>query len=118
MGDGSRGQLGNGEDVQKCKRPELVSFFKKKIIVQVSAGECQTAFLTDTHEIFTCGDNRHGKLGLDQKKFNSIQFYPHLVEKYRQLKVINVRQHPSHQNHYLYSLLLYVLKRLLVVDVI
>ena len=44
----------------------------------------------DKQEIFTCGDNRHGKLGLDQKKFNSIQFYPHLVEKYRLLKVVNV----------------------------
>lgn len=90
LGDGTRGQLGNGEDIQKCKRPELVSFFKKKTVFMVSAGECQTAFVTDKREIFTCGDNRYGKLGLDQNKFNSVQFYPHLVDKYRQLNVMNV----------------------------
>lgn len=116
LGDGSKGQLGNGEDMQRCKRAELVGFFKKKTVIQVSAGECQTAFLTgtffviqnfhnldgiethsrrfsiiDKNELFSCGDNRHGKLGLDQKKFNSIQFYPHLVDKFKQLKVTNVR---------------------------
>lgn len=46
FGDGSRGQLGNGENVQSCKRPELVEFFKKKTVIQIAAGECQTAFVT------------------------------------------------------------------------
>ena len=40
--------------------------------------------------MFTCGDNRYGKLGLSQKMFNSIQCDPVLVEKYQQLNVKNI----------------------------
>jgi alpha-tubulin suppressor-like RCC1 family protein len=55
LGDGTRGQLGNGEDIQKCKRPELVSFFKKKTVFMVSAGECQTAFVTGNNQTKSLG---------------------------------------------------------------
>ena len=44
----------------------------------------------DTGEIFSCGDNRYGKLGLNQKTFNSIQFSPLSVQKYQEIKVENV----------------------------
>ena len=40
--------------------------------------------------MYACGDNRYGKLGLNQKTFNSIQFTPILVDKYKSLKVENV----------------------------
>jgi hypothetical protein len=46
--------------------------------------------IQDRGEIFTCGDNRYGKLGLSQKTFNSIQFTPTSVQKYQEIKVDNV----------------------------
>jgi hypothetical protein len=46
--------------------------------------------ILDRGEIFTCGDNRYGKLGLNQKTYNSIQFTPTLVQKYQEIKVENV----------------------------
>ena len=47
-------------------------------------------YILDRGEIFTCGDNRYGKLGLNQKTYNSIQFTPTLVQKYQEIKVENV----------------------------
>ena len=41
-------------------------------------------------EIYACGDNRYGKLGLNQKTYNSIQFTPVIVEKYKPLKIEKV----------------------------
>lgn len=49
-------------------------------------------FVTDKGEILTTGDNRYGKLGLNQKLFSSIQFLPILVEKYQNLDVKLVRK--------------------------
>ena len=46
--------------------------------------------ILDRGEIFTCGDNRYGKLGLNQKTYNSIQFTPTSVQKYQEIKVENV----------------------------
>jgi hypothetical protein len=43
--------------------------------------------IKDNGELFTCGDNRYGKLGLNQKTYNSIQFTPVLVQKFRQLTI-------------------------------
>ena len=47
-------------------------------------------FFLEIGRFYTCGDNRYGKLGLNQKKYTSIQFTPKLVRKYRALKVMNV----------------------------
>ncbi|CAF0890695.1 unnamed protein product [Brachionus calyciflorus] len=90
FGDGSKGQLGNGDEIQKSKKPEIVSFFRKKKIIQVACGECHTVFVTENGELYGCGDNRYGKLGLSQKTYNSIQFDPTFVEKFKQLSVENV----------------------------
>jgi alpha-tubulin suppressor-like RCC1 family protein len=45
FGDGSKGQLGNGSDLQKSM-PELVMTLKKIKIEKVSCGECHTAFIS------------------------------------------------------------------------
>lgn len=46
FGDGSKGQLGLGSDLQRSKYPEPVDFFEKIKITKVFCGECHTAFLT------------------------------------------------------------------------
>ena len=46
FGDGSKGQLGHGQDLQRVKYPEKVEFFDKIKIVKVFCGECHTAFLS------------------------------------------------------------------------
>lgn len=40
--------------------------------------------------MYASGDNKYGKLGLSQKIFNSIQFNPVLVDKYKSLTIENV----------------------------
>ena len=46
FGDGSKGQLGHGSDLQRIKYPEQLEFFDKYRIVKAFCGECHTAFLT------------------------------------------------------------------------
>ncbi len=87
LGDGSKGQLGLGTEILSAKSPRLVKSLEPYVINKLSAGECHTAFISDNGKLFTCGDNRYGKLGLNQKTFNSIQFTPTVVEKYAQLNV-------------------------------
>jgi X-linked retinitis pigmentosa GTPase regulator len=90
FGDGSKGQLGHGEDIQRSKRPELIKVFRSDKIAQVASGECHTAFITDKGALYACGDNRYGKLGLNQRIYNSIVFHPLLVEKFKRLRTENV----------------------------
>jgi len=87
LGDGSKGQLGLGTEILCAKSPRLVNSLEPYVINKISAGECHTAFITDKGKLFTSGDNRYGKLGLNQKTFDSIQFTPILVDKYAQLNV-------------------------------
>lgn len=47
-------------------------------------------FVTEEGDLYACGDNRYGKLGLSQKIFNTSQFSPVLVDKFKQLTVENV----------------------------
>ena len=116
FGDGTKGQLGLGPDMQKCERPRPVKFFDRMRVAFVAAGEwynfisflliclnlfffvkkivafpkSHTAFVIESGKIYSCGDNRYGKLGLNQKKYNSIQFIPKPIKKYRGLNVLNV----------------------------
>jgi X-linked retinitis pigmentosa GTPase regulator len=90
FGDGSKGQLGHGEDIQRSKRPELIKVFRSEKIAQVASGECHTAFVNDKGALFACGDNRYGKLGLNQRIYNSIVFHPLLIEKFKRLRTENV----------------------------
>jgi alpha-tubulin suppressor-like RCC1 family protein len=46
FGDGSKGQLGHGSDLQRIKYPEQLEFFDKYRIIKAFCGECHTAFLT------------------------------------------------------------------------
>lgn len=40
--------------------------------------------------MYASGDNKYGKLGLSQRIFNSNQFNPVLVDKYKPLIIENV----------------------------
>ncbi len=74
----------------------MVRAFRNEKIAQVSCGDSQTAFLTDRGQLFVSGDNRHGKMGLSQRAYNSISFSPVLVEKFKRLRVENVASGGCH----------------------
>uniref|UniRef100_A0A1D1XJ62 Putative E3 ubiquitin-protein ligase HERC3 n=1 Tax=Anthurium amnicola TaxID=1678845 RepID=A0A1D1XJ62_9ARAE len=61
-GRGTCGQLGHGE-LGNCSEPKTVEFLKCFKICHVSAGWNHSGFVTDTGDLFTCGDGSFGQLG-------------------------------------------------------
>ncbi|KAJ5080585.1 regulator of chromosome condensation [Anaeramoeba ignava] len=63
-GENNFGECACGEGA--VKTPSLISYFamRKIKIVEVVSGEFQTYFLSEDDELFTCGLNRFGQLGL------------------------------------------------------
>jgi hypothetical protein len=90
FGDGSKGQLGHGKEHQRVSQPKVIKTLNRLKVVRVSCGECHSVFVTNDGLLYACGDNRYGKLGLNQKQFTSIQFTPVCVDKYESLKVENI----------------------------
>jgi alpha-tubulin suppressor-like RCC1 family protein len=58
------GQLGLG-DVDNIYKPELIKSLNHVNIIQISAGEDYSLFLTDTGDVYACGKNGYGQLGLN-----------------------------------------------------
>ncbi|XP_067130310.1 X-linked retinitis pigmentosa GTPase regulator-like isoform X2 [Centruroides vittatus] len=85
FGDGSSGQLGLDMDILETSLPVEINFPYK--IARVSCGENHSAFLTVNGQIYTCGNNRHGKLGLldddDDSNDNELcnKFLPNLITR-------------------------------------
>lgn len=66
-GHDSHGQLGLQLDPSSDKvvsRPKIVKSMATKTVVQVAAGFFHSVVLTSAGEIYTCGSNSHGQLGL------------------------------------------------------
>lgn len=66
-GSDSHGQLGQQlepTDDKLVNRPKIVKSMATKTVVQVAAGYFHSAVLTSAGEIYTCGSNSHGQLGL------------------------------------------------------
>ncbi|XP_042496795.1 ultraviolet-B receptor UVR8 isoform X2 [Macadamia integrifolia] len=61
-GRGTCGQLGHGE-LANGLLPKPVKFFESFVISNVSAGWNHSGFVSDSGEIFTCGDGSFGQLG-------------------------------------------------------
>ncbi|XP_023235992.1 X-linked retinitis pigmentosa GTPase regulator-like [Centruroides sculpturatus] len=94
FGDGSSGQLGLDTDILDTSLPVQINFPYK--IARVSCGENHSAFLTVNGQIYTCGNNRHGKLGLlddddsnDDDNDNELcnKFLPNLITRFYNFSV-------------------------------
>ncbi|KAM6151496.1 X-linked retinitis pigmentosa GTPase regulator [Rhynchocyon petersi] len=81
FGLGQFGQLGIGTFTFETSKPIALESVKDKKVCHVACGENHTALLTDRGQLYTFGDGRHGKLGLDLEKFTN-QFIPTLCSKF------------------------------------
>ncbi|XP_006563152.1 X-linked retinitis pigmentosa GTPase regulator isoform X2 [Apis mellifera] len=89
-GSNSSGQLGLGTNVTELHTPKLLSqgALKNERISRISCGESHTAILTESGKLYTCGDGRHGKLGLEENENNVHELT--FVQRYKQLFISNI----------------------------
>ncbi|KAL3668832.1 hypothetical protein V7S43_006124 [Phytophthora oleae] len=65
-GSGRHGQLGLGTDTLKTEIPKRVETLKSATITAVFCGWEHSVFKSSSGDVFTCGNNRHGQLGVRQ----------------------------------------------------
>ncbi|XP_011300272.1 X-linked retinitis pigmentosa GTPase regulator [Fopius arisanus] len=89
-GSNASGQLGMGTSVTEIQTPKPLEAgaLEDEKIVKVVCGESHIAVLTGSGKIFTCGDGRHGKLGLEENE-NNVHELTYAI-KYQELFVTNV----------------------------
>ncbi|XP_018404894.1 PREDICTED: X-linked retinitis pigmentosa GTPase regulator [Cyphomyrmex costatus] len=89
-GSNASGQLGMGINVNETRTPKLLprGALQDEKIVKISCGESHSAILTESGKLFTCGDGRHGKLGLEENENNVHEVT--FTAKYQELFVSNV----------------------------
>ncbi|KYQ58611.1 X-linked retinitis pigmentosa GTPase regulator [Trachymyrmex zeteki] len=89
-GSNASGQLGMGINVNDTYTPKLLSrgALQDEKIVKIACGESHTAILTESGKLFTCGDGRHGKLGLEENENNVHEVT--FAAKYQELFVSDV----------------------------
>ncbi|XP_078051234.1 uncharacterized protein LOC144477377 [Augochlora pura] len=89
-GNNSCGQLGLGSNVTELETPKLLprGALQNETVAQIGCGESHTAIVTGSGKLFTCGDGRHGKLGLEENENNvhELTFAP----RYKDLVVSKV----------------------------
>ncbi|CAL1273910.1 unnamed protein product [Larinioides sclopetarius] len=90
FGNGYDGQLGLGSRLLDVSTPNQIVFLENVKVARVSCGENHSAFLTDKGQLYTCGNGRHGKLGLFGVDDNSTQFVPTLVTRFNGFQVQQV----------------------------
>ncbi|CAD1469724.1 unnamed protein product, partial [Heterotrigona itama] len=89
-GSNSTGQLGLGTNLTELYTPKLLprGALRSEKISRVSCGESHTAVVTESGKLYTCGDGRHGKLGLEENENNVHELT--FVQRYKELFVSNV----------------------------
>ncbi|XP_024884849.1 X-linked retinitis pigmentosa GTPase regulator [Temnothorax curvispinosus] len=89
-GSNASGQLGMGTNVNETHTPKLLSrgALQDEKIVKIACGESHSAILTESGKLFTCGDGRHGKLGLEENENNVHEVT--FAAKYQELFVSDV----------------------------
>ncbi|XP_031837623.2 uncharacterized protein LOC116429160 isoform X1 [Nomia melanderi] len=89
-GSNSCGQLGLGTNTTELYTAKLLprGALQNETVAQIGCGESHTAIVTESGKLFTCGDGRHGKLGLEENENNvhELTFAP----KYKELFVTKV----------------------------
>ncbi|KAK1127849.1 hypothetical protein K0M31_003340 [Melipona bicolor] len=93
-GSNSTGQLGLGTKMTELHTPKLLprGALRNEKIARVSCGESHTAVVTESGKLYTCGDGRHGKLGLEENENNVHELT--FVQRYKELFVSNVITFP------------------------
>lgn len=66
LGNNSNGKLGLGS-VSKVDQPMFIKSLSKTTIIKVSLGGDHSAMLDDAGQVWVCGDNKSGQLGLGNK---------------------------------------------------
>ncbi|XP_018347925.1 PREDICTED: LOW QUALITY PROTEIN: X-linked retinitis pigmentosa GTPase regulator [Trachymyrmex septentrionalis] len=89
-GSNDSGQLGMGININETHTPKLLprGALQDEKIVKIACGESHSAILTESGKLFTCGDGRHGKLGLEENENNVHEVT--FAAKYQELFVSNV----------------------------
>ncbi|XP_068757073.1 X-linked retinitis pigmentosa GTPase regulator-like [Montipora capricornis] len=72
FGLGDHGQLGHGSSCLECPTPKRVTCLGNIKVRQVTCGESHTAVITKHGNLYTCGDGRHGKLGMGEESFSNL----------------------------------------------
>lgn len=69
-GDNSKGQIGQGKNIQLSNSPKLIEFFTNKnfTIKRISSGIEHSLILTDNGKLFGFGSNSHFQLGFENPK--------------------------------------------------
>ncbi|XP_076754479.1 uncharacterized protein LOC143425501 [Xylocopa sonorina] len=89
-GNNSNGQLGLGTNFAELHAPKLLprGAIQNERVTRISCGESHTAIVTDSGKLYTCGDGRHGKLGLEENENNVHELT--FVARYTELFVLDV----------------------------
>ncbi|KAL2724228.1 X-linked retinitis pigmentosa GTPase regulator [Vespula squamosa] len=99
VGSNASGQLGMGTNVTEISTPKLLSrdALQDQPIIKIACGESHSAVLTvlrdsscitESGKLYTCGDGRHGKLGLEENENNVHELT--FAIKYQELFISNV----------------------------
>lgn len=72
FGQGDHGQLGHGSLCLECPTPKQVTSLGNIQVRYVACGESHTAVVTKHGNLYTCGDGRHGKLGMGEESFSNL----------------------------------------------
>lgn len=80
FGGGFHGELGHGEDIMQLDSPKPLEFFNDKKVCQIYCGENFSSVVTTEGMLYSFGDGRNGKLGLNSEEFSN-QFLPVLCDK-------------------------------------
>ena len=72
FGQGVHGQLGHGSSCLECPAPKQVTSLGNIHVKYVACGESHTAVITKHGNLYTCGDGRHGKLGMGEESFSNL----------------------------------------------
>lgn len=81
FGQGDHGQLGHGPSTLECTSPKQVTSLGNVHVKFVACGESHTAIITKHGNLYTCGDGRHGKLGMGEESFSNL-FRPEKVKRF------------------------------------
>lgn len=91
-GYNSHGQLGLGHSNEETT-PQLITAFKDKKIIAIAVGDDYSLFLTVEGEVYSCGKNSDGQLGLGH---TSDQETPQLIISLKNKHIVAITAGSSH----------------------
>lgn len=89
FGQSPNGQLGLGTRLLESRSPALISALSGVRVANISSGENHSAVISESGQLYTFGDGRHGKLCLAVDTLTN-HFAPTLSERFKDLSVTAV----------------------------